>query len=293
MKLQLKPRPEDGHKGTFGHAMIVAGKYGMAGASVLAVKSCLRSGVGKVTMHIPQKNNDIVQIAVPEAIIEHDNNCSVFSSTCNLAGINAIAIGPGLGTDPVSADALHRQLIEIGNGFQHGVSSNNNGIPTVLDADALNILSQHSEWLDELPQDTIITPHVGELRRLAESISLSSSDIPFTKETFDSKACAKYFADKYHCHVVMKGHPTVVFHPDNTAYTCNFGNDGMATAGSGDVLTGIIVALLAQGYDCKEASEIGVTLHALAGDAAAQDLGHHCLIASDLIAYLPKAFEQI
>lgn len=281
--IALKPRPEDGHKGTFGHAMIVAGKYGMAGASVLAAKACLRSGVGKVTVHIPQQNNDILQIAVPEAIIEHDADAKFFSTTCNLSGITALAIGPGLGTDAISASALHKQLIEAGNCS----SKEQKGMPTIVDADALNILSQHIGWMDYLPDDVIITPHVGELRRLAEAISAEKS-ISFGR---DISSCSEYIAKEYHCHVVQKGHPTIVFHPDGTSYRCAYGNDGMATAGSGDVLTGIIVALLAQGYTCSEASEIGVTLHALAGDAAAHDLGHHSMIASDIIACLPKAFQ--
>ena len=263
----MQSRPEDGHKGTFGHAMIIAGKYGMAGASVLAAKACLRSGVGKVTVHIPEKNNDIVQIYVPEAIIEHDKDSRCFTSLCNLSGINALAVGPGLGTEDATAIALHQQLQEAHN------------IPTVIDADALNILSMNKTWLNDLPENCILTPHVGELRRLADSANLQDS--------------AQKIASESHCHVVMKGHPTIVYHPDKTCYVCRHGNDGMATAGSGDVLSGIIVSLLAQGYSCKDASEIGVTLHALSGDAAANVLGHHCMIASDIIQYLPEAFRQI
>ena len=258
----LKPRPQDGHKGTFGHALIIAGKYGMAGASVLAAKACLRTGVGKVTVLCPHKNNDILQIAVPEAILKHDPSETLFSEAIDIEAYDAIAIGPGIGTESITADALHNQLKLIKESSQKH--------PLLMDADALNILSQNPSWADDIPDNTILTPHKGEQKRLRDAgINL-----------------ARFI-------LVDKGHPTKIILPSDEIYTCPYGNDGMATAGSGDVLTGIITGLLTQGYDSEAAAILGVTLHALAGDAATTALGAHSVIASDITEHLPEAFCRI
>ena len=258
----LKPRPQDGHKGTFGHALIIAGKYGMAGASVLAAKACLRTGVGKVTVLCPHKNNDILQIAVPEAILRHDPSETLFSEAIDIEAYDAVAIGPGIGTSTETALALHEQIKRIKESSQKR--------PLLMDADALNILSHNPSWADDIPDGTIITPHKGEQKRLRDAgINLN-----------------KFI-------LVDKGHPTKIILPSNNVYTCPYGNDGMATAGSGDVLTGIITGLLAQGYDSESAAILGVTLHALAGDAATAALGSHSVIASDIIDFLPEAFKII
>ena len=261
----LKARPADGHKGTFGHALIIAGQYGMAGASVLAARSCLRAGVGKVTVCCPQKNNDILQIAVPEAILKHDASPTHFSEAIDIEAYDAVAIGPGLGTSAETAFALHEQLKM----FKASASD----CPLILDADALNIISQNPSWACDIPDNTIITPHKGEQKRLRDA------DIDL----------ARFI-------LVDKGHPTIVFASfggENSSCLCPYGNDGMATAGSGDVLTGIIVGLLAQGYEPQDAAVLGVTLHALAGDAATADLGPHSVIASDITEHLPQAFSRI
>ena len=258
----LKPRPQDGHKGTFGHALIIAGKYGMAGASVLAAKACLRTGVGKVTVLCPHKNNDILQIAVPEAILRHDPSETLFSEAIDIEAYDAIAIGPGIGTSTETALALHEQIKIIKESSQKH--------PLLMDADALNIFSQNPSWTDDIPDGTIITPHKGEQKRLRNAgINLN-----------------KFI-------LVDKGHPTKIVLPSKYIYTCPYGNDGMATAGSGDVLTGVITGLLAQGYDSQDAATLGVTLHALAGDAATAALGSHSVIASDIIDFLPEAFKII
>ena len=232
----LKSRPEDGHKGTFGHALIIAGQYGMAGASVLAARACLRSGAGKVTVCCPQKNNDILQISVPEAILRHDTSATHFSQPIDISAYDAIAIGPGIGTSAETVQALHEQLLVIKNSAKR--------CPLVMDADALNIISQNPSWAADIPDGTIITPHKGEQKRLRDA-------------------------------------------------GCPYGNSGMATAGSGDVLTGVIVGLLAQGYEPREAALLGVTLHALAGDAATTALGTHSVIASDITEHLPQAFDRL
>ena len=258
----LKARPADGHKGTFGHALIIAGQYGMAGASVLAARSCLRSGAGKLTVCCPQKNNDILQMSVPEAILRHDVSATHFSEPIDISGYDAIAIGPGLGTSAETAQALHEQLLAI--------KSSSSRCPLILDADALNIISQNPSWAADIPDGTIITPHKGEQKRLR--------DANINLERFI---------------LVDKGHPTRIILPTHDVFTCPYGNSGMATAGSGDVLTGIIVGLLAQGYEPQDAAILGVTLHALAGDAAAADLGPHSVIASDITEHLPQAFSRI
>ena len=266
LKTLVRSRPEDGHKGTFGHALLVAGSYGMAGAGILAGRSCMRSGVGKLTVHIPQKNNDIMQVALPEAILNHDEDdkrwtCSPFES-CLPNKYSAIGIGPGIGREEKTAEALYKTLLEL----------NFTEVPLVLDADALNILAEHPQWADLIPYGTIITPHPLEYRRLLEAGACLDNVI-----------------------LVLKGHPTTITIPGNPSvkYECPYGNNGMGTAGSGDVLTGIILGLLAQGYPPQDAALLGVGLHALSGDLATSELGQHSLIASDLIDYLPQAFKQM
>lgn len=257
----LLERPEDGHKGTFGQALIIAGQWGMAGASVLAARACFASGVGKVCVDVPMRNNDILQIAVPEAILLHDPSDLRFTHAVETSAYSAVAIGPGIGTNEQTMRALHRQL------------SLSQMCPLLLDADALNILALHPDWVSEVPTGTILTPHGGEWQRLVSS-----------------------GADLSRFVVVKKGHHTLIIPPDTTddeAYVCPWGNCGMATAGSGDVLSGIIVGLMAQGYPPVEAAVMGVSLHALAGDAAAKAMGQHSLTASALIAFLPQALQSI
>ena len=262
----LRPRPVDGHKGTFGHALLVAGSYGMAGAGILAGRSCMRSGVGKLTVHIPKMNNDIMQVALPEAILNHDEDDKRWTAMPLDASVpmpyNAIGIGPGIGTGQETSDALHRFLESMAGCH----------VPMVLDADALNILSLHPDWLALLPQGSIITPHPLEYRRLVEAGACMDNVI-----------------------LVLKGHPTTITIPGDTPaqYVCPYGNDGMGTAGSGDVLTGIILGLLAQGYPQRDAAILGVSLHAISGDIASEALGRHSLIASDITDYLPQAFKLI
>ena len=246
----LKPRPKDGHKGTFGHALLVAGKYGMAGACVLASRACLRSGAGKLTAHIAQRNNDIVQVSVPEAIIQHDDSLVMFTGAVDLSNYDALGIGPGLGTDEATAFAVHDQLL----------NARRLDIPTVIDADALNILAMYPQWWNDIPCRTVITPHAGEYARLEKA------GLDFSRVT-----------------LVKKGHNTVITAPGKTSYVCPWGNSGMATAGSGDVLTGMILGFLAQGYGTAEAAVLGVAFHAMAGDKAASVYGEHSMTASDIV----------
>lgn len=266
----LKPRPDFAHKGSMGCALIVAGKYGMAGASVLATKACLKVGAGKVTALIPGKNNDIMQISVPEAILIHDKDEHIISDSIDSQMYNAVAIGPGIGVDESTAIAVISQ-IRRGNA------------PCILDADALNIIATHRAWLMQLPKGMILTPHPKELERL----------VGHTVGCFEALSKARELARTLQGYVILKGHYSALCTPDGKVTFNSTGNSGMATAGSGDVLTGILAGLVARGYSQEEACRIGMYIHGLAGDIAAEFVGKESLMASDIISCLPKAFQKL
>ncbi len=267
---QLRPRSKFSHKGTMGHAMLFAGSYGMAGAAILAARAAMRSGAGKLTVHTPLCNNDILQTAVPEAILQHDRGETYYTELVDTADYDAVALGPGLGQNEETAIALMSQIRRT-------------QCPMVLDADALNILSQHRAWLTQLPRELILTPHPAEFDRLAGTTSNGS---------YDRLAKAREWAEKLGAYIVLKGHYTALCTPDGETIINPTGNAGMATAGSGDVLTGIITAMLARSYSRRTACMLGMYLHGLAGDIAAEKLGEESLIASDIIEMLPKAFKK-
>ena len=258
------------HKGNMGNALIIAGSYGMGGASVLATKACLRAGAGKVTTHTPKRNSLILQISVPEAIIQFDREETTFSEAVETEDFNAVGIGPGLGTSEQTAVAIIAQLRRT-------------QCPLVADADAINILSNHRAWLQQLPKGIIMTPHPKEFDRLEGHCS----------DSFERLMKARDLAERLQAYVVLKGHHTSLCLPDGHIVFNSTGNAGMATAGSGDVLTGIITGLLARGYSREDACIVGMYLHGLAGDIAAQALGVESVIASDLIQYLPQAFKRL
>jgi NAD(P)H-hydrate epimerase len=266
----LHQRNPFAHKGDMGHALFVGGSYGMAGAAVLAAKACLRSGVGKLTVHTPRRNVPILQIAVPEVVIHPDHEETTFSEAMSTDDFQALGIGPGLGTTEQTSIAMIAQLRRA-------------NCPVVADADALNILSTRHAWLMQLPKGIILTPHPKELDRLEGQCV----------DSFERLTKALQLAEKVQGYVVLKGHHTAVCMPDGHVAFNTTGNAGMATAGSGDVLTGIITALLARGYHQREACMVGVYLHGLAGDLAAAELGVESMIASDLIDFLPKAFLRL
>ena len=266
----IKPRSPFAHKGTMGKALIVAGSYGMAGAAILATKACLRSGVGKVTIHTPKRNAAILQMSVPEAVLHIDREETIFSEAASTDDYQALGIGPGLGTSEQTCIAMIAQLRRA-------------QCPAVIDADAINILAVRRAWLQQLPKGVIMTPHAKELDRM-EGQSLDS---------FERLTKARQLAERIQGIVVLKGHYTAICLPDGHVIFNSTGNAGMATAGSGDVLTGIITALLARGYKQREACMLGVYLHGLAGDLAAEELGEESLIASDIIAFLPKAWTAL
>lgn len=266
----LKTRNKFSHKGVFGHALLVAGSYGKMGAAILAAHACLRSGVGLLHVHIPKVGYSILQTALPEAMLSIDRFDNYFSEVPQLDLFNAIGIGPGLGKESQSQMAL-KLLIQQ---FRR---------PIAFDADALNILAENKTWLSYLPPNSILTPHPKEFERLTEK----------WKNDFEKIELLHAFSKKHHVILVLKGAHTSICLPNGQCYFNSTGNPGMATAGSGDVLTGIITALLAQGYVPKHAAILGVYLHGLAGDLAVRNIAEESLIASDIIDYLGKAFKKL
>lgn len=271
IRQRLRPRSDFAHKGSMGNALLIAGSYGMSGASILATKACLRSGAGKVITHTPKRNYEIMQISVPEAVLQMDPEETIFSEPVDTEYYDAMGVGPGLGTSEATAIALIAQLRRA-------------TCPVVVDADALNILSTHRAWMQQLPKNIILTPHPREFDRLAGNTSSNCCERL-------AKACE--LAERLQAYIILKGHYSALCHPNGRVEFCSTGNSGMATAGSGDVLTGIVTGLLARGYAQEDACRIGMYLHGLAGDLAIKDLGKESLIASDLIAYLPKAFLRL
>ena len=267
----LRPRSDFAHKGTMGHALLVAGSYGMAGAATLATRACLKAGVGKVTAHIPRRNYDIMQISVPEAIVQLDADDTCFTQTVPTDMFNAVGIGPGLGQDENTAIALFEQIRKT-------------TCPMVLDADALNILGNHGAWMQQLPKGLVLTPHPIEFDRLVGEHSAND---------YERLDRARSMAAKLEAHIILKGHYSALCTPTGEVLFNATGNAGMATAGSGDVLTGIITALLARGYTQRDTCLLGMYLHGSAGDFAAEALGKESLTASDIIAYLPQAFRSL
>lgn len=258
------------HKGTYGHVLIVAGSYGMIGASVLSAKACLNAGSGLVTVHIPRLGYSILQHSVPEALVEVDDNDWHFTSAEISGKFNAIAFGPGIGTETRTATGL-RDLLK------------KTIVPIVIDADGINIIAQHPEFLKLIPNNTIITPHPGEFDRLFGA-SISS---------FHRFEVARKMAKKYSIIIVLKGAFTQIFSPNGQVFFNSTGNPGMATAGSGDVLTGIIGSMLGQGYEPLQASILGVFVHGMAGDIASKEKGETATTASDIISCMGKALSII
>lgn len=264
----LQPREAFAHKGNFGHAALVAGSKGMMGAAALSAKACMRSGVGKLTCHIPAVGLNILQSIVPEAMCIVEDGDDHLQSISNLEKYDAIAVGPGIGRHDVHLDWM-RQLFQWRK-------------PLVIDADALNTMAEYAELLQQIPAQSILTPHVGEFGRL---FGKAAND-------FDRIKMALQQAAALQCVIVLKGAHTFIATPGGKGYFNSTGNPGMATAGSGDVLTGILTALMAQAYPSEQAAIAGVFLHGLAGDLAAGDTSQASLIASDIIEYLRYAFQQ-
>ena len=266
----LRPRGRFAHKGNFGRALLIAGSQGMAGASILSARGCLRSGVGLLTVHVPFCNNFMVQSSVPEAMTELDYSETCFSEPTDTDDYQAIGIGPGLGRDPQTENVVLEQIRTC-------------QTPMVIDADALNALGEHRSALSNLPVGSILTPHPKELERLVGKCQNSYERL--------MKACE--LAKNANVHIVLKGAYTAVVSPSGRCWFNTTGNPGMATGGSGDVLTGVLVALLAQGYDAWTAARLGVYVHGLAGDIAARKQGRMGMTAGDIVTCLPLAWKLL
>ncbi|MFT3796364.1 NAD(P)H-hydrate dehydratase [Flavobacterium sp.] len=261
-----KPISAKAHKGTQGHALIIGGSYGKMGSICLSTKAALHSGCGLATAFIPKCGYDILQISIPEAMVITDKEDKYISKISFSIEPKAIGIGPGMGQADETQMAFRKFL-------------KNNTVPLVIDADGLNMLSENDEWLELLQPQTILTPHYKELERLLDGWD--------SDEDMLQKAVA--FSKQHQVIVVMKGAPTQIIDGDNI-YENTTGNPALATAGSGDVLTGIITGLLAQSYEPIHAAQLGVYLHGLTADIALPHTGHESFVASDIIHLLGKAF---
>jgi hydroxyethylthiazole kinase-like uncharacterized protein yjeF len=266
----LPLRGKFSHKGTFGHGLLISGCYGMMGAALLAGKSCLRGGAGLVTLHVPRFGYPIIQTGFPEALVSLDQSDILFSEPPDLTPYTAIGIGPGIGCKQNTGKGLKMVLEKA-------------SVPLVIDADALNILSAQPELFGLLPENTILTPHPREFDRLAGESSGG----------YERHLKQREFAAKYRVIVVLKGAYTGIAFPDGSYRFNTTGNPGMATGGSGDVLTGLITGLLAQGIAPGDAAVAGVYLHGLAGDLAALKTGQEALIAGDMIRHIGEAFQSV
>ena len=261
------------HKGSFGHGLLISGSAAMPGAAILAATAAMRGGIGKLTVHSAGAVTRILPTTLPEAILHADENEQVVSRLdweTLPASINAVAIGPGLGTANATVNAIKDVLDSY-------------KAPLIIDADALNMLADNKTWLAFLPPYSILTPHIGEFERLAGP----------AKDHFERMAMAKNFAERYQVILILKGHHTLISLPDGMQFFNTTGNSGMATAGSGDTLTGLLLALLAQQYSPVETALLGVYLHGLAGDLYIQDNAPQSLIASDLPKMFGQAFNKL
>jgi hydroxyethylthiazole kinase-like uncharacterized protein yjeF len=270
VKSLVKNRSKFDHKGLYGHCLLISGSFGMMGASVLAANACLRTGAGLVTVHVPRLGYSIIQQSVPEAMVDVDDNDWVFTSLSNFEKYSAIAIGPGLGTEAKTVKGFLNLLATV-------------KCPLVVDADGINILAQSPDFISQLPANTIITPHVGEFNRLFGPTDSGNQRLSIALE----------MSAKYKIIIVLKGAYTQIACPDGRVFFNSTGNPGMATGGSGDVLTGMITSLLAQGLSPINAAVAAVYLHGKAGDIAAESLSELSLKASDIIDSIGKTIMSI
>lgn len=269
LQSSFRYRSKFDHKNVYGHALILAGSYGKSGAAVLASKAALQTGAGLVTVHLPRANYLAQQISCPECMISIDEDEEIFTGIKDISNYSVVGAGPGLGIQNQTQKGL-KLLIQ------------NSGSPLVLDADALNILSENPTWLSFLPAGSILTPHVGEFNRLAGKSTNGWERIEKAKE----------MAFRFRCYIVLKGAHTAIITPDRQVIFNSTGNPGMATAGAGDVLTGMITGMLAQGYTPFYSAMAGVYLHGFAGDLAARRKPPESLVAGDILHFIGKAIQK-
>ena len=267
LRPRLLKRPDESHKGDFGHLLVVAGCQSMPGAAVLATGAALKSGCGLVTLHSTPRALQAVVNNFPSAMLSEDPRKAFSRVPGHLDKYSAIAVGPGLGRDALSGEALHGLMAA--------------GLPMVIDADALNLISEHPAWLADIPAGSVLTPHLCELRRL----------VPFEKG--QEEEAARELSEKSGSVVVMKGFHTKVFTSDGACLVNTTGNPGLAKGGSGDVLTGLLGGLLARGYASVDAAALAVWLHGFAGDILTQERTVEAYSSRDLIDVLYKGFKEL
>ncbi len=269
-RLLRKPRNRFSHKGDFGQALLLGGSLGMYGAVALSAEACLRAGAGKLKVHCPAGAMHGIALRLPEAMFSHESCETHLTELPNLQQFNSVGIGPGLGTHEQTARTLKLLIQEC-------------KVPLVMDADALNILAENRTWLAFLPKGSILTPHPGEWARLTgEKMS-----------HMKGMEMQRAWSVKYGIYILLKGAHSSLSTPQGKVWFNQTGNPGMATAGSGDVLTGVITGLLAQGYSSFEAAALGMYVHGLAGDIAMQQSSEEAILASDITKELGKAFQSL
>ena len=270
VSVYLKKRSKFSHKGNYGKVLLVAGSYGKMGAAILSSRACMRTGTGLLTAHVPQCGYEIMQVATPETMVSVDEKQKYISDFPDDIGTyDAVAIGPGLGTKPQTIDAFSK--------FLEGCKK-----PTLIDADGINMLGLKKDLLNKIPENAILTPHVREFQRIAGGWG----------NDFERLSLQMEFSKKYKVFIVFKGANTTISTPQGATFFNSTGNPGMATAGSGDVLTGMIVSLLGQGFATEQAAICAVYLHGMAGDLAAAVKTEQSLIALDIIDFIPLAYNK-
>lgn len=264
----FRPRPPFAHKGNFGHALLVSGSFGKMGAAVLGARACLRSGAGLLSCHVPGCGYPILQTAIPEAMVVVDADERIHTAfEGDPSTYSVVGVGPGIGTEGRTVEFLRELLRRCHK-------------PMVLDADALNIIASSADLWGLVPPYSILTPHPKEFERLFGPCGDDYARVSLAREKARERQCI----------IVLKGHYSYIAMPGGKGYFNSTGNPGMAKGGSGDVLTGILTAMLSQGYSPGEAALLGVYLHGLAGDLAASDLSQESMLASDLVEHLGNAY---
>ncbi|MGB3798802.1 MAG: NAD(P)H-hydrate dehydratase [Lewinella sp.] len=266
----LRERSANDHKGTFGHALLIAGSYGKMGAAIICARALLRAGAGLVTAHVPRVGYEIMQIGLPEAMCVIDDHRYHFTSAEDVSNYDALAVGPGIGKNTATKEGLFR-LIEEREG------------PMVIDADALNILGENPERIPQLPKHSVLTPHPKEFERLFGQ----------TENDFERWELQRRKARELGLVILLKTGYTTIATPDGQLFFNTTGNPGMGTGGTGDALTGIVTGLLAQGYPSIDAARLAVFLHGLSGDIAARELQQESLLAEDVVSHLGRAFGKL
>jgi ADP-dependent NAD(P)H-hydrate dehydratase / NAD(P)H-hydrate epimerase len=266
----LKKRNKFDHKGTFGHALLMAGSKGKSGAAVISAKACLRAGAGMLTVHSTNYVLTSLLHHLPEAMSDEDPHAEFITSVEKTEKYNAVAFGPGVGLNE-ETKITFKKLLQYYLGRM------------VIDADGLNMLAENKTWLDFLPPSAILTPHVKEFERLTGKV----------EDDFERLENLKKFSARYNCIVILKGAYSAIAMPDGNVFFNSTGNPGLAKAGSGDGLTGIILGLLCRGYNPPQAALIGTFIHGYAADLCLKKMSMESILITDVIEQLPKAFKKL